>query len=99
MKENAIGFVIVGVLLLAYFTKPSQVDFENFVESRVSNTLDAAVEKRDVIAWLKGNGENLIRGGRYEAEILTSTYIVTRAGSPVAECIGYVGFISCEGIR
>ena len=99
MSEKLAVAIVALCIGAAYLTKPSKDDFEKYVSNNVANSLDQKLEKGDVFGWLFGKGVDVVRSGRYEPGVLSSSYYVTIAGNPVAKCTGLFAYVWCDKVK
>lgn len=96
LNENLIGYVVVGALVLAYFTKPDQAAHESKVSEVMQTLQTQQADSGSWLKWLGLKGADLVRTGRFQEGIFTSGYDVLVAGQKVAHCTGMVGMVYCR---
>jgi hypothetical protein len=97
MKPASIAAALVVIGAIAHETKPSQTDFEKFIDSNVARVLDEKLQSGSIFSWITGKAMNAVRDGRYEKGIFSSKYVVTVAGVTYGECTGiFKAVILCD---
>ncbi len=96
MSEGWIGAVVIGGLILAVATKPSEADFQAKADNAFATTRTETWNNGDIFGWAQTAVADYNRSGRYTDNIVMSEYELLVGGEVAVKCTGFFGSISCS---
>ena len=87
--------IAAGVAALAFVTKPTRAQHEEYVQAAIGEMRSLALSKLKLGDWLTLTTVDVLKSGRFEDKLLMTTYKVSVAGHPALVCHGVFGYVGC----
>lgn len=95
--------VLAGLTLAtlgaAFISKPGQDAHERAAAALFDRVGSQQLKRGAFLGWLAVKGANVVRNGRFEMGMLTSTYEIDVLGQEVARCTGVLGTVWCVPVN